>query len=80
MLARGHPVPPLVFAVDDAEELLDRDGAGVRAVRAEDVEATIYSALGIDYSQQLADPSGRGFQYVPFSEFDAYGPINELFS
>jgi len=50
-----------------------------RDVRAEDVEATIYSALGIDYSQQLADPSGRGFQYVPFSEFDAYGPINELF-
>ena len=26
------------------------------------------------------DPFGRGFEYVPFSEDDLYGPINELFS
>lgn len=49
-----------------------------RDIRPEDVEATIYSALGIDYTKNLADPSGRGFQYVPFSEFDQYGPMNEL--
>jgi uncharacterized protein (DUF1501 family) len=57
---------------------LDPGWSRGRDIRAEDVEATIYSALGIDYTQQLADPSGRGFQYVPFSEFDQYGPINEL--
>lgn len=50
-----------------------------RDIRAEDIEATIYSALGIDYTKNLADPSGRGFQYVPFSELDQYGPVNELF-
>lgn len=57
---------------------LDPGWSRQRDIRPEDVEATIYSALGIDYTKQLADPSGRGFQYVPFSEFDQYGPVNEL--
>ena len=51
-----------------------------RDIRPEDVEATIYSALGIDYTKQLMDPSGRGFEYVPFSDRDEYGPINELWA
>ena len=49
-----------------------------RDIRPEDVEATIYSALGIDYTKQLMDPSGRGFEYVPFADRDQYGPIDEL--
>ncbi len=50
-----------------------------RDIRAEDVEATIYSALGIDYTTvRKDDPIGRGFEYVPFSDRDLYGPINEL--
>jgi hypothetical protein len=49
-----------------------------RDIRPEDLEATIYSALGIDYTKALADPSGRGFQYVPFSDLDQYGPVHEL--
>ncbi len=50
-----------------------------REVRAEDIEATIYSALGIDYTTvRRDDPLGRGFEYVPFSDRDLYGPINEL--
>lgn len=50
-----------------------------RDIRAEDVEATIYSALGIDYTiVRRDDPIGRGFEYVPFSDRDLYGPINEL--
>ena len=51
-----------------------------RDVRPEDVEATIYSALGIDWTTvRRDDPTGRGFDYVPFaSEQDLYGPINEL--
>ena len=49
-----------------------------RDIRAEDIEATIYSALGIDYTKRLEDPSGRGFDYVPFSDRDQYGPIQEL--
>lgn len=50
-----------------------------RYVRPEDVEATIYSAVGIDWTTvRHDDPSGRGFEYVPFSDSDLYGPINEL--
>lgn len=50
-----------------------------RYVRPEDVEATIYSALGIDWTTvRYDDPFGRGFEYVPFSGQDLYGPIDEL--
>ncbi|HLJ15696.1 MAG TPA: DUF1501 domain-containing protein [Bryobacteraceae bacterium] len=50
-----------------------------RYVYPEDVEATIYSAMGIDWTTiRYDDPFGRGFEYVPFSEQDLYGPVNEL--
>jgi len=52
-----------------------------RYVRPEDIEATIYSALGIDWTTvRHDDPLKRGFEYVPFaSDQDLYGPVNELF-
>jgi len=50
-----------------------------REIKPEDIEATIYSALGIDWTTvRHDDPLNRGFEYVPFSEQDVYGPINEL--
>ena len=50
-----------------------------RTIRMEDVEATIYSALGIDWTTvRYDDPLKRGFEYVPFGPADVYGPINEL--
>ncbi|MEZ5355367.1 MAG: DUF1501 domain-containing protein [Bryobacteraceae bacterium] len=50
-----------------------------RDIRPEDVETTIYSAMGIDYTTvRYDDPFGRGFYYVPESDQDLYGPINEL--
>jgi hypothetical protein len=50
-----------------------------RYVRAEDIEATIYSAMGIDWTTiRRDDPLKRGFEYVPFADRDLYGPINEL--
>jgi hypothetical protein len=53
---------------------------GERDVRPEDVTATIYSALGIDYTTiRTDDPLGRGFEYVPFSADGTYFPVNELF-
>ena len=52
-----------------------------RDVRAEDVEATIYSALGIDWTTLRKDNRfGRGFEYVPSSEQDLYGPVHELWT
>ena len=50
-----------------------------RSVNAEDIEATVYSALGINWTTvRHDDPFGRGFEYVPFSDQNLYGPINEL--
>lgn len=50
-----------------------------RDIRTEDIEATIYSALGIDWTKILRDdPTGRGFEYVPSASTDLYGPVHEL--
>jgi len=50
-----------------------------REVRPEDIEATIYSALGINWTTvRYDDPFGRGFYYVPNSGDDLYGPVEEL--
>jgi Protein of unknown function (DUF1501) len=50
-----------------------------RVIKPEDVEATIYSAMGINWTTvRHDDPLGRGFYYVPNSDQDIYGPINEL--
>jgi hypothetical protein len=54
---------------------------GERDVRPEDVAATIYSALGIDYTIiRYDDPLGRGFEYVPFAREGQYEPVSELFA
>ncbi len=50
-----------------------------RSIRPEDIEATIYSALGIDWTTiRNDDPLGRGFEYVPEAAEDIYGPVDEL--
>jgi len=50
-----------------------------RDIRPEDIEATIYSAMGIDWTTiRYDDPFGRGFEYVPYGQDDLYGPVNEL--
>ena len=52
-----------------------------RAVKPEDIESTIYSAMGINWTTvRHDDPLGRGFYYVPNSDQDVYGPINELWA
>jgi hypothetical protein len=56
-------------------------GQPQRYVRPEDVEATIYSAVGINWTtERCDDPLGRGFQYVPTTDPVQYGPINELWT
>lgn len=51
-----------------------------RDIRPEDIEATIYSALGINWTTiRRDDPLNRGFYYVPLArEGDAYAPVDEL--
>lgn len=56
-------------------------GSGPRYVWPEDIEATIYSAMGIDWTKvRPDDPFHRGFEYVPFASQGTYGPVNELWS
>src|SRR5262245_19824428 len=51
-----------------------------RAVMAEDIAATIYSALGINYTTvRRDDPLGRGFESVPSTTGRRVAPIRELF-
>lgn len=55
--------------------------SAARDVRVEDVEATIYSALGINWTNiRYDDPFGRGFEYVPFANDGLYQPIDELWT
>jgi hypothetical protein len=51
-----------------------------RPVYAEDIAATIYSALGINYNTtRHDDPLGRGFEYIPTTGSYIGQPILELF-
>jgi hypothetical protein len=50
-----------------------------RYVYPEDIEATIYSAMGIDWTQTLHnDPLGRGFDLVPKTGPFQFYPVHEL--
>ncbi|HUA57477.1 MAG TPA: DUF1501 domain-containing protein [Verrucomicrobiae bacterium] len=50
-----------------------------RYVYPEDIEATIYSAMGVDWTTvRHDDPLGRGFSYVPTTDPVVYYPVNEL--
>jgi hypothetical protein len=61
------------------DTIVDPGWSGNRAVRNEDIEATIYSALGIDWTKVIhASFLGRGFEYVPSSDVYTFQPINEL--
>ena len=50
-----------------------------REIRPEDIEATIFSALGINWTKSRNDdPLGHGFYYLPLARHDAYAPVHEL--
>ncbi len=70
-----------VIGKTDAEgyETIETGWSGERQIRVEDLEATIYSALGIDWTTvRYDDPLGRGFEYVPVDSRYEYRPITEL--
>src|SRR5207244_10904222 len=64
----------------DAAYIEDPRWSAQRAVYAEDVAATIHSALGINYTTtRHDDPLGRGFEYIPTTTGYIGTPIEELF-
>ena len=61
--------------------ILDYGWKNDRPIRTEDIEATIYSALGINWlTIRRDDPFGRGFEYVPEANTGSYEPVHELWS
>jgi hypothetical protein len=51
-----------------------------RPVTTEDIAATIYSTLGIDYTTiRHDDPLGRGFEYIPSTDVWSAYPLREIF-
>src|SRR5262245_6637825 len=64
----------------DAAYVEDPGWSADRPVYAEDIAATIYSALGINYTTvRHDDPLGRGFEYIPTTGSYIGQPIVELF-
>lgn len=62
------------------DQALEYGWSANRDIRPEDVTATIYSALGIDYTTvRLDDPFNRGFEYVPDARYGTYGAVEEVF-
>ncbi len=62
------------------ERIIEPGWSGNRAIVIEDVAATVYSALGINWTKSIEDtPSGRKFEYVPFGESGLYTSIDEVF-
>ena len=81
ILLRGGAHPTLGTTSADGASTVDPGWSRDRDVKPEDIEATIYSALGINWTTvRYEDPFGRGFEYVPFASQDVYGPINELWT
>jgi len=65
----------------DAAYVEDPGWSAGRPVYNEDIAATIYSALGINYTKTLHDdPLGRGFEYIPSTGNYIGQPITELFN
>jgi hypothetical protein len=71
----------VIGKTDAAGDLLVEPGwSAGRDVRPEDVAATIYSALGIDWTtERYDDPFGRGFEYIPYAKDGTYKPVDEVF-
>lgn len=64
----------------DGASVITPGWRGDRAIFMEDIAATIYSALGIDWTKAILDtPSGRKFEYVPYAAEGRYMPVEEVF-
>jgi hypothetical protein len=81
MLGGGVKGGLIIGATDKTgNQIIDPGWKAQRPIVMEDIAATVYSALGINYSKSITDtPSGRRFEYVPLASTGAYTPIEEVF-
>lgn len=80
MLGGGVAGGRVIGATDsEGDRVIDYGWSQNRVIRMEDIAATMYSALGVDWTKSITDtPSGRKFEYVPFGQQGAYVPIEEV--
>jgi hypothetical protein len=74
----------VIGATDSAGRVVVNPGwHGNRSIYVQDIVATIYSAMGIDWTTTITNtPSGRAFQYTPQinnANYDTPAPVNEVF-
>lgn len=74
---RGGQVVGATDAV--GAEIVDNGWSLDRAVRAEDIACTMYSALGIDWTRVIRDERVTRFDYVVGADTGEYRPVDELF-
>jgi hypothetical protein len=82
LLAGGGARGPKAIGQTDATgaRIIDFGWSQQRTIRMEDITATLYSALGINWTKTIADtPSGRRYEYVQYASYGLYRPVDEIF-
>jgi len=82
LITGGGARGPKAIGQTDANgaRIIDFGWLQQRTIRMEDITATMYSALGINWTKSIADtPSGRSYEYVQYANRGLYAPVNEIF-
>jgi hypothetical protein len=81
MIGGGVKGGRIIGATDsNGERIVEAGWKGQRPIVMEDIAATTYSALGINWTKSIEDtPTGRKFEYVPYGEAGLYTPVEEVF-
>jgi uncharacterized protein (DUF1501 family) len=81
MMGGGVRGGTIIGATDsNGANIIDPGWRQQRPIVIEDIVATAYSALGIDWTKSIQDtPSGRKFEYVPYGQANLYTAIEEVF-
>lgn len=85
MIAGGGVAGGRVIGATDSigRVVVDPGWSAKRSIYVQDIAATMYSALGIDWTTSITNtPSGRPFQYLPpinNGNYDTPAPVNEVF-
>ena len=80
MAGGGAKGPKAIGTTDDeGASILDYGWSESRPLRMEDVTATMYSALGINWTKTIVTPLGWNYEYVRSASSGIYKPIEEIF-
>lgn len=82
MLGGGVQGNRVIGATDaNGDRIVDPGWSLQRSIYPEDITATIYSALGINWTKRITEtPTGRIFEYVPGSSRSEFTAVREVFA